>query len=62
MATSARPTARVDGTFSLAYLVFNTRSRTSASTSTTLRDRWGGWRRGPFTAESRSHVSVYELD
>ncbi len=26
-----------------------------------LRDRWGGWRREPFTADSTSHVSVYEL-
>lgn len=25
-----------------------------------LRDRFGGWRREPFTAESRSHVSVWE--
>ena len=25
-----------------------------------LRDRWGGWRREPFTAESGRHVSVYE--
>ena len=25
-----------------------------------LRDRWGDWRRGPFTARSTSHVSVYE--
>jgi SAM-dependent methyltransferase len=25
-----------------------------------LRERWGGWRREPFTAESRSHVSVWE--
>ena len=25
-----------------------------------LGDRWGGWRREPFTAESRSHVSVWE--
>ena len=25
----------------------------------TLRDRFGGWNREPFTAESRSHVSVY---
>src|SRR4051794_14639611 len=24
-----------------------------------LRDRWADWRRGPFTAESRSHVSVW---
>jgi SAM-dependent methyltransferase len=24
-----------------------------------LRDRWAGWRREPFTADSRSHVSVY---
>jgi SAM-dependent methyltransferase len=24
-----------------------------------LRDRWGGWRREPFTALSASHVSVY---
>ncbi len=25
-----------------------------------LRERWGSWRREPFTAASRSHVSVYE--
>ena len=25
-----------------------------------LGERWGGWRREPFTAESTSHVSVYE--
>ena len=25
-----------------------------------LRDRWGDWRGGPFTADSRSHVSVWE--
>jgi SAM-dependent methyltransferase len=25
-----------------------------------LRDRFGGWRRQPFTADSTSHVSVYE--
>jgi SAM-dependent methyltransferase len=25
-----------------------------------LRDRWAGWRREPFTAESRRHVSVWE--
>jgi SAM-dependent methyltransferase len=25
-----------------------------------LRDRWGGWQREPFTAESTKHVSVYE--
>jgi SAM-dependent methyltransferase len=25
-----------------------------------LRDRWAGWTRQPFTAESRSHVSVWE--
>lgn len=25
-----------------------------------LRERWGGWRREPFTSESKSHVSVYE--
>ena len=24
-----------------------------------LEDRWGGWRREPFTSLSRSHVSVY---
>ncbi len=24
-----------------------------------LRDRWGGWRREPFTAASRTHVSVW---
>jgi len=26
----------------------------------TLRDRWSGWRREPFTADSRRHVSVWE--
>jgi SAM-dependent methyltransferase len=26
-----------------------------------LRDRWGSWRRGPFTAASTHHVAVYEL-
>jgi hypothetical protein len=25
-----------------------------------LRDRWSDWSRGPFTSESRSHVSVWE--
>jgi SAM-dependent methyltransferase len=25
-----------------------------------LRDRWAGWRREPFTSESRTHVSVWE--
>ena len=25
-----------------------------------LRDRWGGWKREPFTSESRKHVSVWE--
>ena len=25
-----------------------------------LRDRWSGWRREPFTSESRGHVSVWE--
>lgn len=25
-----------------------------------LRERWGGWRREPFTAESTKHVSVWE--
>ncbi len=25
-----------------------------------LRERWGGWRREPFTASSTRHVSVYE--
>lgn len=26
----------------------------------TLRERWSGWEREPFTSESRSHVSVWE--
>ena len=26
-----------------------------------LRDRWSGWRREPFTSESTTHVSVWEL-
>ena len=25
-----------------------------------LRDRWGGWRRKPFTADSTTHVSVWK--
>lgn len=25
-----------------------------------LRERWSGWRRGPFTSDSRSHISVWE--
>jgi hypothetical protein len=25
-----------------------------------LRERWGGWNREPFTADSRKHVSVWE--
>ena len=28
----------------------------------TLRARWGGWRREPFTSESTSHVSVWEKE
>ena len=26
----------------------------------TLRDRWSGWRREPFTSDSRTHVSVWQ--
>ena len=26
----------------------------------TLRERWGGWRREPFTAASEAHVSVWQ--
>ena len=25
-----------------------------------LRDRWGDWRRGPFTSSSAKHISIYE--
>ncbi len=25
-----------------------------------LRERWGGWRREPFTSDSRSHISVWD--
>ena len=28
----------------------------------TLRERWSGWKREPFTSESRRHVSVWEKD
>ena len=28
----------------------------------TLRERWSGWGREPFTSESRSHVSVWTKD
>ncbi len=27
----------------------------------TLRERWSGWKREPFTSDSRQHVSVWEL-
>lgn len=27
----------------------------------TLESRWAGWDRSEFTAESRSHVSVYRM-
>jgi hypothetical protein len=26
----------------------------------TLRERWGGWKREPFTGDSPQHVSVWE--
>jgi hypothetical protein len=26
----------------------------------TLLERWGGWKREPFTAESEKHVSIWE--
>jgi hypothetical protein len=26
----------------------------------TLRERWGGWKREPFSSKSRKHVSVWE--
>ena len=26
----------------------------------TLRERWGGWKREPFTSDSPRHVSVWE--
>jgi SAM-dependent methyltransferase len=26
-----------------------------------LRERWGGWKREPFTSDSREHVSVWEM-
>jgi hypothetical protein len=26
----------------------------------TLRERWSGWRREPFTSDSKAHVSVWE--
>jgi hypothetical protein len=25
-----------------------------------LRERWGGWKREPFTSDSRKHVSIWE--
>ena len=26
----------------------------------TLRERWGGWKREPFTGDSDKHISVWE--
>jgi hypothetical protein len=28
----------------------------------TLRERWGDWRRAPFTGASQYHISVWEKD
>ena len=67
-------TTRVEGEFSLVYLVLNT--TTSLTTQDeqvacfeldlmariaglTLEHRWAGWGRSPFTGDSPSHVSVW---
>lgn len=47
-------TVRAGEDFALAYLVFNT-------IANLLEHRWADWDRSVFTAESRSHVSVYRL-
>ncbi|MEU6727554.1 hypothetical protein ABZ917_27950 [Nonomuraea wenchangensis] len=48
-------TTKVPGTFTVAYLVFNT-----IMNLTTQYARWEGWTREPFTGESTRHVSVWE--
>src|ERR687888_124756 len=74
-------TTTVDGTFSVAYLVFNTIENLTTQAAQvacfryvwpaeldlmaqlagmSLRERWSGWKREPFTSESRKHVSVWE--
>jgi len=45
----------VDGTFSVGYLVLM-----AQLAGMTLRERWSGWKREPFTSDSRTHVSVWE--
>jgi hypothetical protein len=57
-------TTRVDGTFTVAYLAYNTINNLTLQEAQLaglgFRDRWAGWNRAPFTTDSRSHVSVWE--
>jgi hypothetical protein len=55
----------VDGTWQLVSMPF--RSVTPAEldlmarlAGMTLRERWSGWQREPFTSESTKHVSVWQ--
>jgi SAM-dependent methyltransferase len=56
---------RVDGTIELRSIPFRYVWPAELDLMATMaglrvRERWSGWRREPFTSESRSHVSVWE--
>ncbi len=56
---------KIDGTFELRSMPFryvwpSELDLMAQLAGMTLRDRWGGWHREPFTSESRQHVSVWE--
>ena len=57
---------KVDGTFEksslpLRYVWPSELDLMARVAGMTLHERWGGWKREPFTSESRKHVSVWEL-
>jgi SAM-dependent methyltransferase len=61
-------TTRVEGVFSVVYLVFNTIMNLTPSeldlmarlAAMRAREPWSGWRREPFTSESDTLVGVWE--
>jgi SAM-dependent methyltransferase len=55
----------IDGTWQLRSIPFRSVSPAELDlmarlAGMTLRERWSGWKREPFTSESRKHVSVWE--
>jgi hypothetical protein len=56
---------RVDGAFELRSIPFryvwpSELDLMARLAGMTLRERWSGWKREPFTSESAKHVSVWE--